>query len=288
MTYFGFLLRFIGIPLLILTVLTVWDRRRGRRMPPGLHQAAAWVAVLAHVAAAVIWTTPWDNYLVATGVWYYDPDLVTGVTLGWVPIEEYTFFVVQTLLTGAWLLWLARRQSSVVSRQLSFVSRQSPVGWGQWAGGAGGARPALFSRRNLIAGAAAGGVWLACILPALGGWRPGNYLALQVGWLLPPIILQLLVGAEILWQYRRLVAAGIGAAWLYLSAADAVAIHAGTWTIDPAQTVGILIGGVLPLEESLFFLLTNTLIVFGMTLMLTIGRRQLRNLLKTGNRPTRT
>jgi lycopene cyclase domain-containing protein len=140
----------------------------------------------------------------------------------------------------------------------------------------------------LIAGAAAGGVWLACILPALGGWRPGNYLALQVGWLLPPIILQLLVGAEILWQYRRLVAAGIGAAWLYLSAADAVAIHAGTWTIDPAQTVGILIGGVLPLEESLFFLLTNTLIVFGMTLMLTIGRRQLRNLLKTGNRPTRT
>ena len=67
-----------------------------------------WFAILAHIIAAVVWTTPWDNYLVATGVWYYNPDLVTGVTLGWVPIEEYTFFILQTLLTGLWVLWLAR------------------------------------------------------------------------------------------------------------------------------------------------------------------------------------
>jgi putative membrane protein len=117
MTYFGFLIRFIGIPLLILAALTAWDWRRGRRLPPALsHVRPVWV-LLAHVAAAVIWTTPWDNYLVATGVWYYNPQLVTGITLGWVPIEEYTFFVVQTLLTGAWLLWLARRQGSGVRDQ---------------------------------------------------------------------------------------------------------------------------------------------------------------------------
>lgn len=123
-------------------------------------------------------------------------------------------------------------------------------------------------------------IWAVCILPALLGWRPGNYLALQVGWLLPPIILQLVVGAETLWRYRRLVAGGIIAPWLYLSAADALAINAGTWTIDPAQTIGVLIGGVLPLEESLFFLLTNILIVFGMTLMFTADRRLFRALLK--------
>lgn len=268
MTYFGFLLRFIGIPLVILAVLTWWDRRCGRRLPLGLSFAPALGVLLTHVAAAVIWTTPWDNYLVATGVWYYAPALVTGVTLGWVPIEEYIFFVVQTLMTGAWLLWLARR---VTNDEQRTTNDERP----------------LFSRGNLIVGAAVGSSWLVCVAPALLGWRPGNYLALQVGWLLPPLILQLIVGAEMLWRYRRLVAAGILAPWLYLSVADAVAINAGVWTIDPGQTIGVLIGGILPLEESLFFLLTNTLIVFGMALMLATDRRLLRNLLKTRNHAIR-
>ena len=55
---------------------------------------------------------------------------------------------------------------------------------------------------------------------------------------------------------------------IYLGAADAVAIHAGTWTIDPAQSLEIYLGGVLPLEEFIFFLVTNTLVAFGMTLVL--------------------
>ena len=62
-----------------------------------------------HVLLAVVYTTPWDNYLVATGVWYYDPQLVSGIVLGWVPIEEYTFFVLQTILTSLVLLFVARR-----------------------------------------------------------------------------------------------------------------------------------------------------------------------------------
>lgn len=248
MTYFGFLSRFIGIPLLFLAVLTWRDWRGGRRLPPRLSGIPARWVLLAHVAAAVIWTTPWDNYLVATGVWYYDPQRVTGITLGWVPVEEYTFFVVQTLLTGLWLLWLARR----LDGRREATDRSWP----------------MFSARNRIAGAVAGAIWLASILPAVLGWRPGNYLALEVGWLVPPIILQLLVGAERLWHERRLVAAGLIPPVIYLAAADSIAIAAGTWTIAPDQTTGLLIGGVLPIEEALFFLLTNTLIVFGMILVL--------------------
>ena len=57
-------------------------------------------------------------------------------------------------------------------------------------------------------------------------------------------------------------------ATLYLGAVDAVAIDAGTWTIDPAQSLEIYLGGVLPLEEFTFFLVTNTLVAFGMTLVL--------------------
>jgi len=85
LTYFGFLVRFIGVPLLILIILTLWDMARGRRVPPGLDSMPGWFMVLALVIVAVVWTTPWDNYLVATGVWFYDPALVTGITLALPP-----------------------------------------------------------------------------------------------------------------------------------------------------------------------------------------------------------
>ena len=109
MTYSGFLVRFLLIPMIIMGLLLWRDHRRGIVTPAYLRNLPAWVAILAHILIAVIYTTPWDNYLVATSVWWYDPERVTGITLGWVPIEEYTFFVLQTWLTGMWLIWLARR-----------------------------------------------------------------------------------------------------------------------------------------------------------------------------------
>lgn len=244
MTYFGFLIRFIGIPLAIMALLALWDRRRNRRLPLDLRGLPAGPILLAHVVAAVVWTTPWDNYLVATGVWSYNPKLVTGITLGWVPIEEYTFFVVQTLLTGLWLIWLSKRL-----RPVALPVSQRPV----------------FRRAALVVGAV---IWLAAVAPRLAGWIPGTYLALEVGWLGLPILLQLLVGGDVLWHRRRLVAAALLPASLYLSAADYLAIGSGTWSIAPAQSTGILLGGVLPIEEVIFFLLTNMLIVFGMVLMM--------------------
>ncbi len=244
MTYFGFLIRFIGVPLLILAALTEWDKTRGRRVRPGLGSMPGWFMVAAHIIAAVVWTTPWDNYLVATGVWFYDPALVTGITLGWVPIEEYTFFVVLTLLTGLWVLWLARH----------LPSAPQPVPQ----------RPRL----RLIAAAVMCVIWLSAVILFFTRWKPGTYLALEVGWLLFPVIPQMLLGADALWHHRRLVLLGLLPPWLYLSATDALAIGSGTWTIDPAQTTGILVGGVLPAEEILFFLLTNMLIVFGMVLFI--------------------
>ncbi len=41
------------------------------------------------------------------------------------------------------------------------------------------------------------------------------------------------------------------------------------------QTTGILLGSVPPIEEVVFFLLTNVLIVFGMVLMLGMDKRAL-------------
>ncbi len=63
MSYVLFLTLFIFMPI---AAIAFAMRRRIRR-----------AHVLALVGlAAVTCTTPWDNYLVATGVWFYDPRLV--------------------------------------------------------------------------------------------------------------------------------------------------------------------------------------------------------------------
>ena len=244
MTYFGFLAQFIVIPLAIIGSLTLYDvAYRRKALPDRLRGLPAWLVLIAHVIVALIYTTPWDNYLVATRVWWYDPQLVTGITIGWVPIEEYTFFVLQTLLTGLWLLWLARHLPPPIDAPL---------------------RPRL----RWIAALVAGLIWLASVVGLLSGWKSGVYLTIQLAWALPPIFLQLAFGADILYRYRGMVLLTLIPTTLYLSAVDAVAIGAGTWTIDPAQSLEIYLGGVLPLEEFTFFLVTNTLVAFGMTLVL--------------------
>jgi lycopene cyclase domain-containing protein len=244
MTYFGFLAQFVVIPLALVGGLTLYDvAYRKKTLPARLSGLPAWIALAAHVVVALVYTTPWDNYLVATRVWWYDPQLVTGVTIGWVPIEEYTFFVLQTLLTGLWLLWLARRLPPPIDAP-------------------------LCPRLRWISASIAGLIWLASAIGLLSGWKPGVYLTIQLAWALPPIIFQIAFGADILYRYRGLVLLTLVPTTLYLSAVDAVAIDAGTWTIDPAQSLEIYLGGILPLEEFTFFLVTNTLVAFGMTLVL--------------------
>jgi putative membrane protein len=100
------------------------------------------------------------------------------------------------------------------------------------------------------------------------GWDPGTYLGLELAWALPPIALQLIVGADVLWRHRRRVATAVLGLTLYLAAADFLAIGAGVWTIDPAQSLNLFLGGELPVEELVFFLLTNTLVICGLTLSL--------------------
>jgi len=246
MTYFGFLALFLGPPLLILLAFTIWDQQRGRAMPASLRSWPVSFVILAHVIVAVIYTTPWDNYLVATRVWWYDPALVTGLTLGWVPIEEYTFFVLQTVMTGLWVAFLARR----------FYASIPPV-----------SRPEQGQSMRWTSTAVLVFLWIGSIWLLLSGWTAGTYLALILVWALPPIILQVSFAGDILWHYRRLVGWALIPATLYLSLGDALAIRSGTWTVNPAQSTEIFLGG-LPLEEFIFFLITNTLVVFGMTLVL--------------------
>jgi lycopene cyclase domain-containing protein len=247
MTYFGFLALFVGIPIVILLILTWWDKRRGITFPARFHSFSPWWVLFIHIIIAVVYTTPWDNYLVATRVWWYDVNLVTGYVIGWVPIEEYTFFIVQPIMTGLWLLfWMRRSNSSFITPHSSFKEN---------------------ARLRWIVTGITAVFWLVMVGLLISGWGPGTYLTLELSWALIPIMTQLAFGADILWHYRRLVLMAIVPTTLYLSFADALAIESGTWTIDPQQSLNVFIGN-LPVEEFVFFTLTNTLLVFGMTLAL--------------------
>ena len=239
LTYFQVLLVFIAPPIVLFGALT-W-RQLWQRVGTGRLALSPALAIGVLIIVALIYTTPWDNYLVATSVWWYDDALVTGLTIGYVPIEEYTFFVVQTIMTGLLTVWLR--------------SRLAP-------------RPVQASnglRIGMTAGL--GLVWLVSTVFLLSGYAPATYLTLILSWALLPIMLQTAFGADILRANWRLLSFAIGLPTLYLWVVDYIAIQGGTWSIDPAQTLGWNVG-VLPMEEMTFFLVTNVLVAFGVTLIL--------------------
>lgn len=251
MTYFNFLAIFVGIPISILWLVNRWDNRHKRPITPSLSAREGWLIIRILIVVAVIYTTPWDNYLVATGVWWYNPELVTGLTIGWVPIEEYTFFVVQTIMTGLLVMVLARRIPPVQTLN----AKQS--------------RSIRITATFIL-----GLIWVICTtililsLTFPDQWKPWTYFGLETSWGLFPILIQMMVGADILWSHRRIVLPAILIPSIYLSLADTIAIGEGTWVINPAQSLPILLGGILPIEEAIFFTITNTLVVLGMTLAL--------------------
>ncbi len=245
MTYFGFLFRFVFIPILILLAITLWNNKQ---IPNFRNGRAVWAAIGIHVLLAVVYTTPWDNYLVATNVWHYNPKLVTGIVFGYVPIEEYTFFVVETILSGLWWWFLART-----------LTLPSPKGRGEFAP----QNKLVYISTFLLVT-----LWLLFTYLFFFGDTIWNYLSITLFWALPAILPQLLFGADILWHYRKLVTLSIFIPGIYLSLMDIVALKATTWSISPTQTTGILFFGILPLEEVVFFFITNVLITFGMTLLL--------------------
>lgn len=236
MSYLQFHLVFIVPPLLLLLPLAV---RRGRVLGP----RARW-ALPAVAAIAFLWTTPWDNYLVRRGVWWYGADRVLG-TMGWVPVEEYAFFILQPLLTGAWTYVL------LASQEVKSVDDR---------------------RAPRVAGTVA---WTAAALAGAFGLRvdAGVYAGLIVVWAAPVLAAQWwFVAPAVLGMSRTFVLAA-GVPTFYLWIADRHAIAQGIWSISPRYTTGLHLSG-LPVEEALFFLVTNLLVVQGLLLFLAPERHR--------------
>lgn len=244
MTYATVLALFLTLPLgwlLIRVPRDLWRCWLMRRCAS--YDRRAYGVVLLHVVLALVYTTPWDNYLLAQGVWFYDAQRVSNVVLGYVPLEEYSFFVLQTLLTGLWTVMVRRRLEAAeeLNRGSSSLRLWSSLG-------------VLF-------------LWACAVALWAGGWKPGTYLTLILGWGLIPVLIQVAFGADILWAQRRLLAVAICLPTVYLWLMDWFAISHGVWQLDPMQTTGLALAG-LPLEEMLFFLVTNWIIACGVVLML--------------------
>jgi lycopene cyclase domain-containing protein len=239
LTYLQFHIAFL-IPAVMLLIATAFVSRA--ELPDAVPRLGVgrtyWTGVAIITAVALVYTTPWDNYLIARGVWWYG-DGSTVATVGHAPVEEYLFILVQPWLTALWL--------SHLSLPGSWPDAGRALRW----------RPRL----------AAVGV---AVLVGLVGWRllatsATFYLGAILAWAAPVLALQWGVGAPQLWARKRLVAIGVTVPTLYLCVADRIAIALGIWILSEEYTTGLTVAG-LPVEEATFFLVTNLFVVQGLVL----------------------
>ncbi len=107
-----------------------------------------------------------------------------------------------------------------------------------------------------------------------------TYLVLILAWAMPIIVVQWLMGLDILLLHWKVVVPGIFVPTLYLTVIDAFALGAHTWTINPEQSTGLFFPLIhVPVEEGLFFLVTNTLITQGLVYLWSPEMRQRTRLL---------
>ncbi len=96
--------------------------------------------------------------------------------------------------------------------------------------------------------------------------RHWTYLVYELAWALPVIAIQWAAAWRELWRSRRLLAAAVVIATLYLGACYAFALGHGIWQVDRARVVGVY-AGALPLEEFVFYFVTNVMAAQGFVMI---------------------
>jgi lycopene cyclase domain-containing protein len=84
------------------------------------------------------------------------------------------------------------------------------------------------------------------------GLRHLTYLAVLAGCLVGALWLEPLLRVRVLVRWRRLLLTVLPVAAVFVGW-DLLAIAAGHWSFDPAQIIGVVLPGGIPLEEVLFF-----------------------------------
>lgn len=190
-------------------------------------------------------TIPWDSYLIRSGVWTYPPGGVLGPAPWGIPIEELFFFVVQTYITAVG--YIVCNKPVLLAQHL-----KSPATTPEW----------------ISQGLKLGQVALAA-LTVLGGGLilqqgEGTYLGLILAWACPFLLITWSLTGDMLlalpWTSTVLP---ILAPTFYLWLLDELSLRQGVWTIESDTKLNSQLFGSLDIEEAVFFLITNTLVVFG-------------------------
>lgn len=231
MTYAAFLIYFLVLPIVLLFAAV------------RIHKDMLTHRTLFHIflvsLIALVYTTPWDNYLVKHGIWFYEADRIL-FTIGYVPIEEYTFFVLQPIFTSIWVCLCSHQRRYLHPNPTDPKTRFTTLS---------------FFILFLI---------LGLVLFGIDHIR-GTYYYLITNWSLPVIIaLLFLIQRRVTLRLRALLLF-ILPPTLYLWIVDRYAIANQIWTIEKSTSFDLIIAG-LPIEEALFFLVTNILVVLGFLL----------------------
>ncbi|XP_044011351.1 bifunctional lycopene cyclase/phytoene synthase-like [Aphidius gifuensis] len=191
---------------------------------------------------AVIYTTPWDTYVIYNGAWTYPPDRVLAL-IGWVPIEEYMFFVIQCIMTILWSLLCTRLTTPGFNFNYSKKSYQlirwipillmgiiTIIGY----------KLAVPGQHTFYLGCI---LWWSCPVLAFMWYGAGNFFVKKISSSLIGIIVPT----------------------LYLWRVDQIGLKDNIWHITEATSLNIFVIDALPIEEALFFFVTNTIIVLAST-----------------------
>ena len=96
--------------------------------------------------------------------------------------------------------------------------------------------------------------------------RHMTYLMYELAWALPVIAVQWAAAWRELWRWRRLLVVAVLLSTAYLGACDAFALGHGIWRVDPARVLGVY-AGALPLEELVFYFVTNIMAAQGFVMI---------------------
>ncbi|KAI8143956.1 Lycopene beta-cyclase [Fennellomyces sp. T-0311] len=196
----------------------------------------AFLTIMAFVTASI-----WDNYIVYHRAWWYCPSCVTAV-IGYVPLEEYMFFVIMSLMTVAFTNLIMRWHLPSV-----FIKPDAPV------------FKSMLIRYLPIA---------ALLSIGFRAWNTAVpdtrlFYGSCILWYTFPVLALLWFGAgEYICRRYAAVLISIVLPTIYLCWVDKVAIAAGTWHISLRTSTGVMVAPSLPLEEFMFFSLINVVLVF--------------------------
>ena len=214
MTYLEFILFFLFIPIVILGLIYKF-LLSDYKLPFAI------IVILSVVALS--YTIPWDNYLIESGIWYYDRSLISSLIFS-IPVEECGFMVLQTTL-------------SVI---IFSVFLRTPY--------------TASIKFNLK------GFFLSFFLLTFGiyysTFMSGKYLSLILLWSFLPVCLQWSFGIDTILNKLRNIFFPFIFITAYYCVIDGYAISQGIWTISEMTSLGIHFAN-LPLEEAVFFFFTN-------------------------------